>query len=363
MRRIMILSLILLLITVSGCSIQAKPRVKPYPTTDPATFSALPKGNRQLSIDITEGKDGDFNDAFALARDAGMEVTELSVYWDDIETSPNVYNPDSNWPAIANMFYPAHDTAVSLTISVIDTTSARLPTDLAGKPFDDPEVIRRFKGLLNFISAQTPDLTLTTISIGNEVDGYLNGKQWDQYEKFFQSVSIHARGLWPDVPIGVKATFDGLTGGAEDRLSRLNRAGDAIFVTYYPLNRDFTVKEPDIVLTDFDSISRLYSDRPIYFLELGYPSGKDNNSSRSKQAEFVRQTFQAWDAHPDQVRLISFSWLTDIDPADVKRYGRYYGISNKGFTSYLGTLGLRTFDNKDKEAFRALGEETEKRGW
>ena len=362
MRRMMTLSLILLVIAVSGRSHKAKPTVNPSPT-NPSTFSTLPKGDRQLSIDITEGSDGDFNDAFTLARDAGMEVTGLSVYWDEIETSPDVYDPDSNWLAIANSFYPTRGTAVSLTISVIETTNARLPTDLAGKTFNDPELIKRFNELLDYVADQIPDLTLTTISIGNEVDGYLNGKQWDQYDNFFQDVSIHAHGLWPDVPIGVKATFDGLTGGAEDKLARLNQTSDAVFITYYPLNRDITVKEPDAVLADFDTISRLYPERSIYFLELGYPSGKDNNSSQGKQAEFVRQTFQAWDAHLEQIRLISFTWLTDIDPAAVKRYERYYGISNRGFASYLGTLGLRTFDNKDKEAFRALREEAEKRGW
>ncbi|MEA3336702.1 MAG: hypothetical protein U9R25_12380 [Chloroflexota bacterium] len=276
---------------------------------------------------------------------------------------PRRIQPGPNWLAIANIFYPTQDTALSLTISVIDTTSARLPADLAGKPFDDPEVIQRFNGLLDFVATQTPDLTLATLSIGNEVDGYLNGKQWAQYQEFFRATSAHARQLWPDVPVGAKAMFDGLTGDAQEPLMALNQHSDAIFVTYYPLDRDFTVKEPDIVLADFDAISQLYPDRSIYFLELGYPSGEDNDSSQAMQAEFVRQTFQAWDAHQDQVKLISFTWLTDIDPAAVKGYERYHGISGKGFASYLGTLGLRTYNGEDKDAFRALNDETKRRGW
>ena len=357
------LLLILLLISIGGCSGQAKPGAETFPADIPTSVTTLPKAERLLSIDITEGKDGDFNKAFTLARGAGMEVTELSVYWDEIETSPNVFNPDFDWLAIANSFYPTRSTAVSLTISVIDTTSARLPADLSGRDFNDPELIRRFKGLLDYTAARIPDLSLATISIGNEVDGFLNGKQWEQYEYFFQAVSPHARELWPEVPIGVKATFDGLTGRGKENLFSLNQAADAIFVTYYPLKRDFTVREPEIVHTDFDTICRLYPDRSIYFLELGYPSGKKNDSSQSRQAEFIRRTFQAWDTHQMQVRLISFTWLTDINPAAVRQYERYYGISNKAFASYLGSLGLRTFDGEDKEAFQALREEAEKRGW
>ncbi len=81
------------------------------------------------------------------------------------------------------------------------------------------------------------------------------------------------------------------------------------------------------------------------------------------QAEFIRRTFQAWDSHLDQVELISFTWLTDIDPETVKGYKRYYGISNRKFASYLGTLGLRTFKDEDKEAYQVLKEEAGKRGW
>ncbi len=357
------ISILLLMFAIDGCSGQEKPDMNTSPVPVTAESVPLPRGSRQLSIDITEGRDGDFNKAFDLAADIGIDVTELSIYWDEIETSPDVYNPETNWLAIANAFYSANNTAVSLTISVIDTTSARLPADLADRPFDDPEMIQRFNNLLDYAAVQIPDMSLTSISIGNEVDIYLRGRQWKEYEQFYQAVSVHAHELWPDTPVGVKSTFDGLTGNSGDSLFSLNRKSDAIFITYYPLKSDFTVREPETVLSDFDTISRRYPERPLYFLELGYPSGKGNNSSESMQAEFIRRTFQAWDSHMDQVKLISFAWLTDINPRAVKEYERYYGISNGGFSSYLGTLGLRTFDDEDKKAFQALREETEKRNW
>jgi len=48
-----------------------------------------------------------------------------------------------------------------------------MPADLAGTPFDDPAFIQRFKALLDYVLAQIPDLQLTSLAIGNEIDGYL----------------------------------------------------------------------------------------------------------------------------------------------------------------------------------------------
>jgi hypothetical protein len=97
----------------------------------------------------------------------------LAVYWDELETEPGVYNPNPNWLEIANLYYPAQDIQVSLTISVIGTNNLRLPPDLADKSFDDPAVIARFNNLLDYVAVQIPNLTLNSLAIGNEIDIYL----------------------------------------------------------------------------------------------------------------------------------------------------------------------------------------------
>lgn len=62
-----------------------------------------------------------------------------------ILTHPGEYNPDPNWLAVANLFYPAQEMVVSLTIPVIDTSSTRLPAELADKSFDDPEAVKGYE--------------------------------------------------------------------------------------------------------------------------------------------------------------------------------------------------------------------------
>ena len=40
-----------------------------------------------------------------------------------------------------------------------------------------------------------------------------------------------------------------------------------------------------------------------------------------------------------------------------------YGLTDKKFTEFLRTLGLRTHDEKDKKALGVIRDEASKRGW
>jgi len=348
---------------------------EPMPVPVPAselTPSAIepppaPRGERLLGIDVTQAEDGDYDAAMDIVQSVGAEVVSLSLFWDDIETQPGEYAPTPNWLEIANAYYPARDVKLSLVISVIDTNNKRLPADLADAPFDDPAVIGRFKGLLDYVFSQIPDLEITSLAIGNEIDGYLGADPslWRQYQTFYEAASAHARAMRPDLPVGTKATFAGLTGYARERLQELNRSSDVIMVTYYPLNDDFTVKDPSVVAADFEALIAVYPDRPIYVLEAGYPSSADCGSSEPKQAAFVRQLFRAWDAHASQIQLLFFTWLTDLPHSSVGDLTDYYAVSDNRFAEFLRTLGLRTYSGSgsDKQALRALEAEAKARGW
>ena len=145
----------------------------------------------------------------------------------------------------------------------------------------------------------------------------------------------------------------------------LNEKSDLLLTTYYPLNSDFTMQAPSVVNDVFDEIVAEYSTQPIWFMELGYASSSICNSSDEKQAEFIRQAFKGWDKHHDRIEYISFSIMSDRSQESVEEFGRYYGLSDQVFLEYLRTLGLRTYLNggEDKEGWRVLKEEAEKRGW
>jgi hypothetical protein len=257
--------------------------------------------------------------------------------------------------AIANSFYPSHNIKIALEINPIDTITLRLPKDLSDKPMDDPTVIARYQQLLEWVFQQIPNLALTSLTIGNEIDSDLktDATKWQQYQTFFEAVSAYARTQRPALKVGVKATFDGLVGFAQTPLRAINEVSDVVMATYYPLKTSFQVKPVEFVYADFERLTLLYKERPIFLLEAGYPSSRMCGSSEESQADFIKAVFEAWTEHR-QIQLISFTWLTDLPPSAIAEMTRYYGISNRCFAEFLATLGLRTHLGVDKKAFTQL---------
>ena len=252
-----------------------------------------------------------------------------------------------------------------ITLNPIDTTALRLPADLRGKPLDDPQVIARYNKALEYVLSRVPKIELVGLAIGNEIDGYLGAdkKKWKQYRRFFKATSAHARRIRPGLLVGTKVMLPSVVGGIQSQVQAINKHSDVLMTTYYPLGKDFKVKSPSVVFKDIDRVIELYKDKPVYFLEAGYPSSRFLGSSEAKQAEFIGAMFKAWDRHRKQIKLVNFIWLHDITEAEVKSYSKYYGLSSKGFAAYLGSLGMRTHRGKDKQAFKALRRESKARGW
>lgn len=322
----------------------------------------LMKGDRLLGIGINEGSIG-FDAAFPVAKAAGMQFVELPQQWDEIEPKPGQFT--SPFLDIANAYYPTVGIRLVISLNPIDTNSLRLPKDLQGKAFDDPQVIDRFNKAIDFVLQRLPKTTLVAFSIGNEIDGYLGSdrNKWAQYERFFKATSAHFRKMKPGVPVGTKAMMPSVIGGLKNEIQSINRHADAAFVTYYPLGDGFRVKPPTVVHQDIASLATLYAGRPIYLLESGYPSSSFLGSSEEKQSQFVSEMFTAWDKHAKQIAAMNFIWLHDISRDEVNGYTKYYGLNSRGFGEYLGTLGLRSHDGKDKQAFKTLSREAKKRGW
>ena len=116
---------------------------KPVPTQVTTNTEVLQHDKRLLGMSISDGKIG-FEKSFALAQSVGVSVVEIPVFWDESESSVGKF--ESKWLSLANQFYPAHHTKISLTIDPIDTNNLRMPKDLKDKAFNDPEVIARGPG-------------------------------------------------------------------------------------------------------------------------------------------------------------------------------------------------------------------------
>jgi hypothetical protein len=358
--------LTLLLIFMTACrntEIANRSVSAEMPAVTPSEFTL--EGNRILQMDVKEASDGDYDAAMQIAINAGAEAVSMSLGWDDIETAPGEFNPETNWLEIANAYYPMQEIAVSLVINPIDTNVDRRPQDLRDKDYDDPQVIARYNALLDYIHIQIPDLQLVSLSIGNEIDATLgdDAEAWQQYTNFFAATSVHARTLWPDVPVGSKVMYSGAMGESTSYVQALTVHADIVMITYYPLDAKFQVQDPAEAETDLQKLVTTFEGKDIVLAEVGYPSSEVNGSSMIKQAKFVHHMFVAWDKYADRIKLISFTFQTDMSPERVSDLEAYYGFSNKAFAEYLHTLGLRTYDGKDKLAWKQLVAEAEARGW
>jgi hypothetical protein len=294
-----------------------------------------------------------------------MRSLDFPFAWTTIETSPGKY--DLTFPDELNAFSTLVPISVNISLSPIATNNRTMPSDLETLPFNNPLVIHRYEAVLDSVLNHIRNVNLYTLRIGNEFDVYLGVDtiMWRQYIEFFDSVAAYARSLRPGIRIACEATYDGMTTSARDHVLAMNKNCDVIGVSYYNLNFDFTVKPPVYIHTAFKTLLNLYPVKPIFFVELGYPSSTVCKSSPAMQAQFIDEIFSAWDSAASHVTAINFMQLHDFSPQQVQYYSGFYRIQDTIFKEYLGSYGLRTYPGvgSNRPAFDHLSCRASERGY
>lgn len=328
-----------------------------------ASDPPVPKKSRQLAIDVTEMRDGNYDDAFQIAKNVGIDRIGLFLSWNVLEPSPQKY--DGTLLDIAALYYPAHHVKIDLTLAVVNTNHLDLPSDLLSHSLSDPIVIDRFKKLITFVFTKLKPDQLASLNIGSEYDKFFgtDQKKWREFAAFYKSARDHLKSKWPSLVVTTETTFDGITGPTRDSVKEINRISDAIGISYYGIQSNFEVIDPKKVHEVFDLVCSLYPGKKIHFYQFGYPTSNLLKSSTLKQREFVEQSFLAWDKHADQIELIDYTWLHDHSPDSVDKILKIYNFFDPKFREFIGTLGLRTFSGQDKPAFVALRAQAKARGW
>jgi len=324
----------------------------------------LSAGDRLFNIDINLAPGEDYTDIFMQMCELGLNSVKLSFDWTDIEYAPGQYENEN--PGIANIFYPAFNTRVDLMIRPVHTGTLRVPDDIANLPLDDPQVIERFNAMLDWTLSQMSDTTIGSLSIGSELDSYLgtNARLWEQYENFAIAVRVFLADNYPEIPVAFEMIYSSLLNDNTAEFAQsLNQHADIIGVSYYPLQGNFTPYPDSHVSETFAALVETYPEKPIYFYQLGYPSGAIVDSSEEQQAQFVETVFEEWDNHADHIEMISFTWLTDLSDESVAYFEDYYSFSSRRFRGFLGSIGLREQDGTPKQAYDVLIEEATARGW
>lgn len=335
----------------------------PVPTPAPTPVAA---GSRILGIAATDRQDDNFDAVTQNVKDAGIANVTISLSWDEIETAPGVYDPDPNFAAIANLYFPAQTLSMTVVLVGIDTTADRRPDDLKNRAWDDPEIIARFREVQAWVLNEMSNVEITAYSIGNEVDATLGSdpSAWQAWRAFFEAVAPDARAALPGIAVGSKATSNVLDNPVSRReYSALLSSADASMLTYYPAGLDFQSSQLPDVAMDFDRMLSAYPGLPLRLLECGFSSDTQLGSSEQKQADFVSAVFRAWDTNINNIPQLDYFAVHDLSPDAVEFFRNYYGISGANFAIWLGSLGLRQWDGTPKIGWQRFVDEAAARSF
>ena len=295
----------------------------------------------------------DFAAAYQLSYDAGSRGQVVTLTWKDLEPDSGALDLS---PLISQVNAASSFPTIFVGIQAINTVAKEVPADLADTPFDDATTIARFHVLIDRIAGALPG-RITYLSIGNEVDNYLETtSQWDSYQRFYDDAAAYAHEKMPGVRVGVTGEFGGVTGPLRAKMAALNVHSDIVVITYYALRSDLHVEDPSIARASYAAMLDAAGGKPVVVQEIGYPASPLLGSSDSLQAAFFTDAIAEWaDIDASRMPFVSLFLLHDFTPEQCDAFGQYYGLpDNAEFEAYLCTLGLRHADGTPRPAWQAV---------
>ncbi len=303
------------------------------------------------------------------ARKAGIQVAHSYISWGQVEVSEGVY--DWSVPDLMLDTLSLEGLRLSVVIEFIHSSvPGMVPQDLAARSFDDTEYMDRAADFAIAVAERYGD-QIDYLSLGNEVNIYLQANPTDlvPYLAAFSTIRQAVRTVRPELPVGTVIAFHEVINSDRWGVIEAFKRGDFLAYTYYPHEPGFRY---DIATDGFDAVlERMISvsgDKPFIVVENGFSSSPALGSNEDRQAQYVRDSFDALNAHrqefnwhiwfsfhdslPQACSDLAMSFFPyDPDPADA-------GLSAwNTFEEFLCTLGLRRNDGTPKQAWRALVEE------
>lgn len=284
---------------------------------------------------------------------AGVDAQVVRLKWCDIEILPGVYDTSGLQAQLAQLSAGGFETFLSL--ATIDRTQLALPSDLLdpsdpqklapGLTWDHPTINVRFQALLDFITPHLASNDGFFLSIGREVDRYLvvRPAEVQPFADFIKSSSLHVHATQPKLGVGASLSFNTVA-TSSPILTAIRATADNVPFVYYPIENDFTMRDPSVAGAEILAMAQAVAPRPLMLEEYGYPSGylpiPTNGSSLEKQRQFIENCFQAFVDIP-KVRLAACNHLADFSSTEVMAIAGYVGIGTPLFHEFVASLGLR----------------------
>jgi hypothetical protein len=179
---------------------------------------------------------------------------------------------------------------VALTNTTVHMDQKHLPRYLAGKRFDDPELLEHWGEFLRAFLAEYGDC-IDFLNLGNEVGSYFGSRsgEWPAYVTFVRKGAEIVHEVRPTIRVGVVLSCNGASAYWRD----LEPHCDYLAFTYYAPNSSLT-KSPtarsldpehlDYFAVALDSMLHLAGTKPVLITEIGCATHESIDSSPELQA-------------------------------------------------------------------------------
>src|SRR6266545_3114036 len=303
-----------------------------------------------------------YTDAMNLLVENGTHLFSFATDWNVLEPSPATFNLQDQFIAPLTLLVPQYPEidGVVFVLKMIDTNIRTMPQDIQARPFDDPEVIRRFEALIDAIAAEPSSSRLTHILLGNEVDSYLSQhpEEFAGFVTFYQQAVERIHERMPGVKVSTIINFPS-SDMHPGILGKLSRFSDFVCYTYYPIRSGLNtaawqMRPVSEIRADIDLMAQRAGDKSFAFTEIGYASSAANGSSEEQQAEFVREMFQAIKDYQQDGRLAFLYYSALYDLVGCIPYAEAQGVDPEMICDFMESLGLRRYDTGEPR--KAWGE-------
>jgi hypothetical protein len=287
---------------------------------------------------------------------AGMSVCRLQIDWPELEPSPNTYDKDSFEQRL--MEKKAEGLQPFLLISAYDSGEPVVPEDLKEKDFDDPELIQRFKNLMDWVIPLLVEYDGFLISISNEAEnsfGEIPGLD-TQILNFLQAIKEHIHQINENMAVTVTLSEGSLD---EDKpgIYKILAACDVACFNFYGAKSQFTpplyyvAQTESEIKSDIRRMLAVSGEKNIVIQELGMYSGTTTlNSSQEIQRKFFEVFFTEME-NEERIKAAFNFQLVDWSPEVTEIFNKMLEAEDlpqefiDQFAESLETIGLITYNN------------------
>mgnify|MGYP006293190411 CR=1 FL=1 len=292
------------------------------------------------------------------AINAGMSVCRLQIDWPELEPAPNRFDQVNFEQRLMEM--STQGLQPFLLISAYDSHGPVVPDDLIGKDIDDPELVQRFKNLMDWVIPLLVEYDGFLISVSNEADNSF-GEVPDlnnQILNFLRDVKDHIHGINENIAVTVTLAEDSLD---EDKpgIVDILAASDVACWNFYGAKSQFSNPDPfyyvaqteNEIKSDIQRMLNISGEKNIVIQELGMYSGDTTlNSSQEIQRKFFEVFFTEMKKN-DRIKVAYNFQLVDWSPEVTEIFVQTLeeeGMSQDfivQFSESLETIGLINFNN------------------